>query len=90
MYIFGGNDVNRTFADMWRISLKDIVAYVDRQWETELSTITKKGKGKGSSVDGAEPEIHRETHQKSVGPHLVPFKLPRWQCLCRDSAERGR
>ena len=35
MYVLGGNDVNKTFGDFWRISLSDIVRYVEKQWEME-------------------------------------------------------
>jgi Kelch motif len=35
MYVLGGNDVNKTFGDFWRISLADLVRYVEKQWEME-------------------------------------------------------
>ena len=84
MYVFGGNDVNRTFSDLWRISLRDIVSCADRQWEMERTP--KSGKQKenmkqDSSMCGAP--------QQEAGFSPVPYKHPRWKCLCRDSSLAG-
>ena len=87
MYIFGGNDVNRTFADLWRISLRDIVNSVDKQWEMEHAENIPMSRGKGAGTGAKKAENEPST---VPAPVPVPYKAPRWQLMCRDSSLVGK
>lgn len=81
MYVFGGNDVNRTFSDLWRISLKNIIDCVKKQWEIE--------KEEKSGIDDSDNRCKSsEGTRTSAAPS--PFKYPTWDCLCRNAHLEGK
>ena len=81
MYVFGGNDVNRTFSDLWRISLKHIVDCVRRQWyiENQEKNCTGESKNRYHFPEDTVTSLSR-----------CPYKYPQWQCICRNSHLEGK
>ena len=81
MYVFGGNDVNRTFSDLWRISLKNIIDCVKKQWEIE-----------NEEKRGIDDSDNRYKFSEGTGTSTAPspFKYPTWECLCRNAHLEGK
>ena len=81
MYVFGGNDVNRTFSDLWRISLRHIVDCVRRQWyiENQEKNSTGESKNRYHFPEDTVTSLSR-----------CPYKYPQWQCICRNSHLEGK
>ena len=81
MYVFGGNDVNRTFSDLWKISLKDIVDCARRQWYIENQ--------ENNNKDESDYRYNFSEDIVTSSPRW-PYKYPRWQCICRSSHLVGK
>ena len=81
--------MNRTFADLWRISLRDIVNSVDKQWEMEHAENIPMSRGKGAGTGTGGKKADNEPSSVPA-PVPVPYKAPRWQLVCRDSSLVGK
>ena len=98
--MIGGNDIHRTFDDVWRIALADCVNYARTQLALRYAT-----KSLSTPISTPIPSTinasirNHQINQKQVGgevrevgeigEEVVSSRFPQWECIHRHSSLCG-